>query len=87
MFNEKRHPNEMRNFVIERFLNHLAVNRQVSAATQNQALCATLDSRISSVDYLISVLLRFVVRSSKAMTYRLLIPCQSQESRLNTKFK
>ena len=42
LFNDKRHPNEMGNFEIERFLNHLAVNRQVSAATQNQALCAII---------------------------------------------
>lgn len=27
---------------IERFLSHLALNRQVSAATQNQALCALI---------------------------------------------
>ena len=32
----------MGNFEIERFLNHLAVNRQGSAATQNKALCAII---------------------------------------------
>lgn len=32
----------MGNREIERFLNHLAMNRQVSAATQNQALCAII---------------------------------------------
>ena len=32
----------MGNFEIERFLTHLAVNKQVSAATQNQALCAII---------------------------------------------
>jgi len=32
----------MGNHEIERYLNHLAVNRQVSAATQNQALCAII---------------------------------------------
>lgn len=42
LFNDKKHPNEMGNFEIERFLNNLAVNRQVSAATQNQALCAII---------------------------------------------
>lgn len=42
LFNDKKHPNDMGNFEIERFLNHLAVNRQVSAATQNQALCAII---------------------------------------------
>jgi integron integrase len=40
LFNDNKHPKDMGNFEIERFLNHLAVNRQVSAATQNQALCA-----------------------------------------------
>lgn len=42
IFNDKKHPVNMGNFEIERFLNHLAVNRQVSAATQNQALCAII---------------------------------------------
>ena len=35
IFNDKQHPENMGNHEIERFLNHLAVNRQVSAATQN----------------------------------------------------
>jgi integron integrase len=39
-FHDKRHPEQLGNHEIERFLSHLAVNRQVSAATQNQALCA-----------------------------------------------
>lgn len=42
LFNDKKHPNDMGNHEIERFLNHLAVNRQVSSATQNQALCAII---------------------------------------------
>ena len=42
LFNDKQHPKDMGNDEIERFLNHLAVNRQVSAATQNQALCAII---------------------------------------------
>ncbi|KLV03475.1 integrase [Photobacterium aquae] len=41
-FNDKRHPADMGNREIERFLNHLAINRDVSAATQNQALCALI---------------------------------------------
>jgi integron integrase len=40
LFNDKRHPEVMGNADIERFLSYLAVNRKVSAATQNQALCA-----------------------------------------------
>ncbi len=42
LFNDKKHPNKMGNHEIERFLNHLAINRQVSAATQDQALCAII---------------------------------------------
>ncbi|MCF2949658.1 integron integrase [Paraglaciecola aquimarina] len=42
LFNDKKHPNDMGNHEIERFLNHLAINRQVSSATQNQALCAII---------------------------------------------
>ncbi len=42
IFNDKKHPKDMGNQEIERFLNHLAVNRQVSGATQNQALCAII---------------------------------------------
>ena len=42
IFNDKKHPQDMGNREIERFLNNLAFNRQVSAATQNQALCAII---------------------------------------------
>lgn len=42
LFNDKKHPEVMGNHEIERFLNHLAVNRGVSPATQNQALCAII---------------------------------------------
>ncbi|MCF6436243.1 integron integrase [Pseudoalteromonas sp. MMG022] len=42
LFNDKRHPEAMSNVEIERFLNHLACNRLVSAATQNLALCAII---------------------------------------------
>lgn len=41
-FNNMQHPETMGNSEIERFLNHLAANRGVSAATQNQALCALI---------------------------------------------
>ncbi|WP_318478408.1 integron integrase [Photobacterium leiognathi] len=41
-FNDLKHPEDMGNHEIERFLNHLAVNRQVSVSTQNQALCAII---------------------------------------------
>ncbi len=40
LFNNKRHPNEMGEKEINRFLTYLAVNRKVAASTQNQALCA-----------------------------------------------
>jgi len=38
LFDGKRHPNEMGKPEIEAFLTHLAVNRNVAAPTQNQAL-------------------------------------------------
>lgn len=42
LFNDKRHPNEMSNEEIERFLNYIAAERKVSASTQNLALCAII---------------------------------------------
>lgn len=42
LFHGKRHPAEMGKREIEAFLTHLAVNRAVSPATQNQALQALL---------------------------------------------
>lgn len=42
LFHGKRHPAEMGKLEVESFLTHLAVNRAVSPATQNQALQALL---------------------------------------------
>jgi integron integrase len=42
LFHGKRHPREMGAREIEAFLSHLAVNRNVASATQNQALNAIL---------------------------------------------
>jgi len=42
LFHAKRHPAEMGEQEIAAFLSHLAVNRRVAAATQNQALSALL---------------------------------------------
>ncbi len=42
LFSGKRHPREMGKEEVERFLSHLAVERRVSASTQNQALSALL---------------------------------------------
>lgn len=42
LFNQKRHPKDMGESEIRKFLNHLAVDRFVSASTQNQALHALL---------------------------------------------
>lgn len=42
IFHKKRHPSEMGASEIESFLTHLAVDRKVSASTQNLALCAIL---------------------------------------------
>lgn len=35
LFNDKKHPDSMGNAEIERFLNHLAINRQVSPTSKN----------------------------------------------------
>jgi len=42
LFHKKRHPAEMGEQEIRQFLNHLAVNKHVSASTQNQALCGII---------------------------------------------
>lgn len=42
LFHGKRHPADMAAAEIEAFLTHLAVERQVAASTQNQALAALL---------------------------------------------
>jgi integron integrase len=42
LFHGKRHPLELAEPEVEAFLTHLAMNRQVAATTQNQALCAIL---------------------------------------------
>ncbi len=41
-FHGRRHPREMGSAVVNAFLSHLAVELQVSASTQNQALAALL---------------------------------------------
>ncbi|GAB6282770.1 MAG: integron integrase [Ignavibacterium sp.] len=38
LFHNKKHPNEMGAEEIKNFLNHLAINKKISASTQNQAL-------------------------------------------------
>ena len=40
LFHSKRHPREMGAAEVEAFLNHLAVEKKVSASTQNQAKSA-----------------------------------------------
>ena len=42
LYHNKRHPQNMGKQEVEQFLNHLAVERQVAASTQNQALSAIL---------------------------------------------
>jgi site-specific recombinase XerD len=42
LFHDKRHPAEMGEEEIAAFLSHLAINRNVSASTQNQAFSALL---------------------------------------------
>jgi len=40
LYHSKRHPDELGENEINAFIRHLAVNRNVSSSTQNQALCA-----------------------------------------------
>ena len=42
LFHDKRHPKEMGNADVSRFLTYLAVERRVASSTQNQALSALL---------------------------------------------
>jgi integrase len=42
LFHDKRHPKEMGIPEIEAFSTYLAVNENVTASTQNQALCALI---------------------------------------------
>ncbi|MCH8021840.1 phage integrase N-terminal SAM-like domain-containing protein [candidate division KSB1 bacterium] len=42
LFHNKRHPNNMGEPEIGRYISHLAVNKRVASSTQNQALCAIL---------------------------------------------
>jgi len=42
LFHNKRHPNEMGEREINQFLSYLAEKKNVSASTQNQALCAII---------------------------------------------
>ena len=42
LFHQKKHPAEMGGPEVTAYLTHLAVSRQVSASTQNQALAAIL---------------------------------------------
>ena len=42
LFHYRRHPAEMGTPEVEQYLTHLAVNRNVAASTQNQALSAIL---------------------------------------------
>ena len=41
-FHDGKHPSELRQTDVNRFLSHLAVGRSVAASTQNQALAALL---------------------------------------------
>lgn len=57
LFHNKRHPKEMGNGEVEAFLTHLALDKHISATTQNQALSAliflyryVLSQELGSVD-------------------------------------
>jgi hypothetical protein len=65
VFHGRRHPNEMGRKAIRAYLTHLAVERKVSASTQNQALNALvfLYKRV-----LISALMRLMFVEAKETT-------------------
>jgi len=52
-FNQLKHPSEMGAFEIQTFLTYLAVERNVAASTQNQALCALvfLYRKVLNIDF------------------------------------
>lgn len=52
LFHNKRHPIEMGTAEVTAFLTHLAVDEQVAAATQNQALSAIAPIPKSPIDFL-----------------------------------
>ena len=89
-FNGKKHPKDMGKFEIERFLSHLAVNRDVAASTQNQAFNAILFLYRKVLDMPLDLDIR-AKRSSKRKNLptvlskdeaRSLIACMSGTARL-----
>jgi hypothetical protein len=54
LFHQKKHPREMGKEEIKSFLTHLAVDKNVAAATQNQALNAILflDREVLKIEFL-----------------------------------
>jgi len=52
-FNQLKHPSDMGAVEIQAFLTYLAVERNVSASTQNQALCALvfLYRKVLNIDF------------------------------------
>jgi hypothetical protein len=63
LFHNKRHPSEVNTPEVTQFLTHLAVNEQVAAATQNQALSA-IAQRYGKADRL-SLSHSFIARVSR----------------------
>jgi len=63
-FHNKRHPNNMGKAEVEAFLSHLAINRHVSASTQNQAFnaIAFLYKQVLNLDF------DLAIRASRART-------------------
>ena len=89
-FSGKKHPKEMGKFEIERFLSHLAVNRNVAASTQNQAFNAILFLYKKVLDMPMDLDIR-AKRSSKRKNLptvlskdeiRLLISCMSGTAKI-----
>ena len=55
LFHNKRHPREMGSDEVNAFLTHLAVNENVAASTQNQALSAIL----SVISYQLGIIYKY----------------------------
>ncbi|MCK4338898.1 MAG: phage integrase N-terminal SAM-like domain-containing protein [Candidatus Cloacimonetes bacterium] len=62
LFHNKKHPKDMGEKEINKFLTHLAVNDHLSASTQNQALCAIL------------FLYKFILKHTYIILYGILYP-------------
>ena len=82
LFHKKKHPKLMGSREICQYLSHLAVNGNVSAATQNQALCALLFLYREVFKRDLEEISRFV-----RAKHLLKGPCQAKNTLLSNRFK